>query len=146
MPLTMGNGVKPATRLDAVVKLREKDEEAARRELADAQRKAAAAEQAAVVALGRAQQDLRARGSAADWELTEIGHFRALRDAAIAERDAQSAGEKVVATRQSWGNAYKKAESMRRVAEARRSEIIAEAESKERKEFDELGALLYFRN
>ncbi len=142
----MGLTVKPATRLDAVVKLREKDEERARRELADAQRNAVAAETAAAAARDRAKQDLRGRGSAAQWELTEIGHFRALRDAAVAERAAHAAGEKVVATRQNWGAAYKKAESMRRVAEARRDEIIAEAETKERKEFDEIGAMLHLRN
>lgn len=141
----MGLGVKPATRLDAVVKLREKDEERARLELAEAQRQAAAAERAAAAARDRAKQDLRARGSAAEWELTELGHFRALRDAAVAERTAQAASQKVVASRQSWGTAYKKAESMRRVADARRAEIVSEIETKERKELDEIGTQIYLR-
>ena len=138
--------MKPATRLDAVVKLREKDEERARLELAEAQRAAATAERAAAAAKANAKVDLRGRGSAADWELTEIGHFAALRAAAVAERTAHAATEKVAATRNNWGTAYKRAESMRRVADARRAEIVAEQESKERKELDELGTQMFLRN
>jgi flagellar protein FliJ len=138
--------VKPQTRLDVVVKLREKDEERARVELAEAQRAAAAAERAAAAAKAAAKVDLRGRGSAAQWELTEIGHFAALRAAAIAEKTAVAATEKVATTRNNWGTAYKRAESMRRVADARRAEIIAEQDSKERKELDEIGTQLYLRN
>jgi flagellar export protein FliJ len=138
--------VKPQTRLDVVVKLREKDEERARLELAAAQRAAAAAATAAATARANAKQDHRSRGSAAHWDLTEIGHFRALRDAAVAEKTANAASEKLNATRQNWGTAYKRAESMRRVAETRRAEIIAERDNQERKEMDEIGAQLYVRS
>jgi flagellar export protein FliJ len=142
----MDSNVKPATRLDAVVKLREKDEERARIELAEATRHAAAAERAASDARARAREDSRQRGMAAEWELTESAHFRALREAAQAERAAHAATQKLVVKRESWGSAYKKAESMRRVAETRRQELIAEAASKERKELDEVAILLHGRN
>ena len=137
--------MKPPIRLDAVVKLREKDEERVRIELAEAQRAAAAAQSAAQAARARAREDERGGGNAALWDLTEHAHFRALREAAQADRLAHAAGERLTTTRQKYATAYKRAETIRRVADARRSEIVAEADSKERKELDEIGMLLHVR-
>lgn len=138
--------MKPPIRLDAVVKLREKDEEKVRIELAEAQRAATAAQTAAAAARARARADERGGGMAALWDLAEHAHFRALREAAHAEKLAAAAGERLTTTRQKYATAYKKAETIRRVANARRAEIVAEADSKERKELDEIGTLLYVRN
>jgi flagellar export protein FliJ len=138
--------VKPAIRLDAVVKLREKDEEKVRIELGEAQRAAAAAQTAAAAARARARADERGGGMAALWDMAEHAHFRALREAAQADRLAHAAGERLITTRQKYATAYKRAEIIRRVADARRAEIVAEADSKERKELDEIGMLLHVRS
>jgi flagellar biosynthesis chaperone FliJ len=137
--------VKPAIRLDAVVKLREKDEERVRVELAEAQRAATAAERAATTARLRAREDERGRGMAAEWDLADHAHFRALREAVVAERAHHTACERLTTTRQKYATAYKRAETIRRVADARRADIVAEADSKERKELDEIGMLLHVR-
>jgi hypothetical protein len=133
--------VKPATRLDVVVKLREQDEERSRLALADSERAAKRAAEEAAAARDRARQDHRGRGSAAEWMLLEAAHSRALNDAQKADEAAGAAQNKLVAVRAEYSRAYQRAETIRRVADTRRAEIIAEAEQKERKELDEIGVL-----
>jgi flagellar export protein FliJ len=135
--------VKPVVRLDAVVRLRERDEAKARQDLAQAQRQSTAADKVAAAAQEAARQDNRARGSAAHWEMTEAAHVQTLREAVRAERAAQTASQQLNTSRQSYHRAYRRAESLRRLAEARRDEVIAEAEATERKQLDELGLLLF---
>lgn len=135
--------MKPATRLDVVVKLRERDEEKARTALADSERAAKDAAEAAKLALETTRRDSRSRGNAALWQLHDAAHGRALHDAAEAAKVAGAADLHLVRSRDHYSSAYKRAETIRRVAESRRSEIIAEAEGRERKELDELGVLLH---
>jgi flagellar export protein FliJ len=135
--------VKPATRLDVVVKLRERDEEKARLALAESERAAKAAAEAARRAAEQTRKDHRGSGTAALWEMQEVAHGRALHDAAEAAKAAGLADQHLVKTRSQYSSAYKRAETIRRVAETRRSELIAEIEGRERKELDELGVLLH---
>ncbi len=137
---------KPATRLDAVVKLRERDEDKARLELADAQRKTAAAEAELRTAEEKARRDERASGTAALWLMADAAHARALVEARQAERVVRTAHEQLGASRQRFSSAHARAEAMRRVAETRRAEIISEADAKERKGQDEMAMLLYMRS
>ncbi len=135
--------MKPATRLDVVIKLRERDEERTRLHLAESERalKAAAAEAAA--AHERTRTDGRRSGSAAEWMLLDAAHGRAREDAANADQAVAAADKKLSASRNQYKSAYQRAETIRRIADARRAEIIAEAETKERKELDEVGVLRY---
>jgi flagellar protein FliJ len=136
-------GVKPATRLDVVVKLRERDEDKAKLVLADSERALKKAEEDAARALAATRQDLRVSGSAADWQLLDAAHGRALHDAAEAAKAAGAAHQHLEQSREVYSSAYKRAETIRRVAETRRAELVAEAEGKDRKEMDELGVLLH---
>jgi flagellar export protein FliJ len=138
---TERKGVK--TRLDVVVKLRERDEESARTVLADSERALRQAEEEAVRTLEATRLDLRVSGSAADWQLLDAAHGRALYDAAVAANAAHAAAQHHEKSREVYSSAYKRAETIRRVAETRRAELIAEAEGKDRKEMDELGVLLH---
>jgi flagellar export protein FliJ len=135
--------VKPATRLDVVVKLRERDEEQARAALAESERAAKAAAEAARRAAEQTRKDSRTSGSAALWVMHDAAHGRALHDAAEAEKVSGAADQHLVKSRSQYSSAYKRAETIRRVAETRRSELIAEIEGRERKEFDEIGVLLH---
>lgn len=137
--------MKFATRLDAVVKIREKDEEQARRVLADAQRQAEAARQAAEEARERARHDGRAPGLASQWDLADSANARALQEASVADQKVQAAGDHLNKSQQKYAGAYRRAEVIRRVATARRSELMAQAAAVERKQFDELSVLLHVR-
>lgn len=138
--------MKPATRLDAVVKLRERDEDKARLDLSEAQRKALQAEAALREAMERARADERARGTAADWLLADVAHTRALGDARHAEHQVRAANEQLGARRTQYTSAHARAEAMRRLAETRRAEIIRDAEVRERKLLDEAAMLAYVRS
>ncbi len=127
------------------MKLRELDEDKARLALAEAQRQVQTAEQDLVAARARARDDERHRGPAAEWQLAEAAHFEALRKASQAERAVRAATEKLTLTRRSYTTAYTRAEGIRRVAETRRAELIAEASDRQAKQLDELGLLLHFR-
>jgi flagellar export protein FliJ len=137
--------VPPKTRLDAVVKIREKEEDTARIQLSEDQRRELAAIQALAEARERARHDARTSGRAMDWDLADRAHQRALLDARLAEHAVNAAAEKVAASRENYVGAYSKAEAMRRVVETRRTELQKEAEKKEAKQLDEMAALLFSR-
>lgn len=137
--------MKPKTRLDAVVKLRERDEDRARLDLAEAHRLVLAADRTAREAADVARQDDRARGCAADWQLAEHAHARALVEARQAERACHAASEKLGSSRQRYVGAHARAEALRRVVEARRFEVVREAEATERKHLDEVAMLQFVR-
>jgi flagellar export protein FliJ len=138
--------VPPKTRLDAVVKLRERDEDRARRELAEAQRHAQAADQALRDAETRARHDARSSGTAADWELADHSHARALVEARQAERAAKAATERLGSSRSHYVGMRARAEAVRRIVEVRRAELVSQAETAERKQLDEIATLLFNRN
>jgi flagellar protein FliJ len=135
--------VPPKTRLDVVVRLRERDEDRARRELADAQRQASAAEAAFREAALRAKHDARSRGTAADWELAESAHTRALWDARQAEHAVTAASEVVGTTRKTYIGAHSRAEALRRIVDTRRDEAVREADKAERKVLDDVATLMH---
>ena len=137
--------VPPKTRLDAVVKIREKDEDTARIQLSEDQRRQLAAVAALEEARSRARHDARTSGRAMDWDLADRAHQRALLDARIAEHAVTAAEEKVGTSRANYVAAYAKAEAMRRVVETRRSDIIKEREKAEAKQLDEMATLLFGR-
>lgn len=137
--------VPPKTRLDVVVKLRERDERNARLELANAQRALMAAERALVDAMELAQHDARGSGRAVDWELADAAHARALHDARQAERAALAASDHLGSSRKQFHGARARAEAMRRTVDARRAEVARDAEAAERKTLDELAMLLHGR-
>jgi flagellar export protein FliJ len=138
--------VPPKTRLDAVVKLRERDEDRARRELAEAQRQAQAAEQALRDAETRARHDARSSGTAADWALADHAHARALVEARQAERAAKAATDRLGSSRSHYVGMRARAEAVRRIVEVRRAEIVSQAETAERKQLDEIATLLFNRS
>lgn len=137
--------MSPPTRLDAVVRLREVDEDRARNKMAEAQRLALATQAAVRETATRALTDERRRGSADDWSLVENAHIRALADARQAERDKLVAEEKLGQSRQSFVGARTRAEAMRRVRESRLSELRTAERLGELKQMDEVATMLYGR-
>ena len=137
--------MNPKTRLDAVVRIREVDEDRAKLTLAEAQRLARDAAAAVRSAAARAHVDERRGGTAADWAIVESAHIRALQDARQAEHDERAAAEKLGASRAHYVGARTRAEALRRVLEARRSEMRVAERSAERKAMDEVATLLYGR-
>jgi flagellar export protein FliJ len=138
-------GVPPKTRLDAVVRIRERDEDTARIQLSEDQRKQLAAVAALEEAKTRARHDARTSGRAMDWELADRAHQRALLDARLAEHAVTAAAEKVGSSREKYVTAYARAEAMRRVVETRRADIVKEAEKTEAKRLDEMATILFAR-
>jgi flagellar export protein FliJ len=137
--------VPPKTRLDAVVKIRERDEDTARIQLSEDQRRQLAAIKALDEAKERTRHDARTSGRAMDWDLADRAHQRALLDARLAEHAVKAADEKVGSSRANYVGAYAKAEAMRRIVETRRAEIVKEHEKKEAKHLDEMATLLFSR-
>ena len=137
--------MSPRTRLDAVVRLREVDEDRARLLLGEAQRLALATAAAVRTATDRARADERRSGSAADWTLVEGAHIRALLDARQAEHDKQAADKKLGLSREHFVDARSRAESLRRVRESRRSEMQVAERLAEHKTMDEVATVLRVR-
>lgn len=128
------------TRLDPVLRLREKEEEAAAIALAGAAAKVKEALEAVERATLEARRNALESGSAADWDLRELAQQRALERLERAKADHAAALTAEEEARRSLEVAHQRTEAVRRVADARRAEARAEADRKERKEMDELGA------
>jgi len=136
---------KRKTRLDLLVQLREREEEAARLEFAKA---AAAVQRAraletALRERAAKERDLGRPSGADEWEIVEASQRRA---AVAIEAAAQKTREAVEAERKARAildEAHRAAEAMRRAAEAKREELRLEEERQERKELDALGQLLH---
>jgi len=134
--------VSSSTRLDAAVRVREVDEDRARMTLAEAQRLALATAAAVREAAQRALVDDRHTGTAADWTIIEFAHIRALQDARRAELERRAAEEKLGVSRERFVGARTRAEALRRVLEARRSEMRVAERLTEHKAMDEVASLL----
>ena len=137
--------MRPKTRLDAAVRVREVDEDRARMTLAEAQRLALATANAVREAAQRALADERRSGTAADWTIIEFAHIRALQDARRAELERRAAEEKLGISRERFVGARTRAEALRRVLEVRRSEMRVAESLTEHKEMDEVATLLRSR-
>lgn len=133
------------TRLDAVVRVREREEDRALRLVADAETAAKRAAEQAAALKEAAQVDHRKAGDATTWELTETAHVRALSDARKAEKDAQRLQSEVTKVRVVYTSAHQRAEVVRRVAETRRDEARRELDKTEEKALDEVASMLWFR-
>jgi flagellar export protein FliJ len=133
------------TRLDSVVDVRERDEDKAMRELGRAQTALKAAQQRSEEARRRAMSDHRARHDVAHWEMMEVAHHRALSDARRAEREVEVLNQSTTKVREQYVVAYQRAEVVRRVADARRTEAQRESDRAETKELDEVGGILFVR-
>lgn len=128
-------------RLDTVVRLREREEEQAREALGAAVRATAAAEAALAEATQRARRDGRGAAPVEAWALEEAAHERALQDVkrCTARLDAARAAERQA--REAQVEAYRRAEVVRRVAEARRRELNEAELRAENKAMDEFASL-----
>jgi len=137
--------VLPKLRLDPVVKLEEQKEERRLAEMSDAERALEAARQQLAQRQNVARSDTRRSASASDWLLAELSHTRSLSDVRAAEHAVKEATAHSHASRDRYNAAYSRAESLRRVATARREEIVKAKAKVERKEQDELGILRFSR-
>jgi flagellar biosynthesis chaperone FliJ len=137
--------VSPKTRLDAAVRIREVDEDRARMTLAEAQRLANKTAVAVRETAQRALADDRRSGTAADWTLIESANIRALQEARRAELERIAAEEKLGRSRVCFVGARTRAEALRRVLEARRTEIQAAERLTENKAMDEVATILHIR-
>jgi flagellar export protein FliJ len=135
----------PKTRLDPLVKLKERAEERARRNLAKASQDLALIQSKLDQLRQLAAKDSQVSGSAADWELRDVAHARALSDIRKAEEGVAAAARREQTAREAYGAAYRELDAIRRAAEARRSELMLELETRERKELDELGQSAFTR-
>ncbi len=113
--------------------------------LAEAQRLALATAAAVREAAQRALADERRSGTAADWTLIEFAHIRALQDTRRAELERRAAEQKLGASRERFVGARARAEALRRVLEARHSEMQVAERLSENKEMDEVATLLRSR-
>jgi len=127
------------------VKLEEQNEERRLQELGEAGRRLQSAESLLAASRARAAADQRRRAAAADWQLAELAHGRALSDVRAAEQAAATAAAASSTSRDRYVAAYTRAESLRRVAATRAQEILDSRENAERKELDELGTLRHGR-
>ena len=133
------------TRLDAVVKIRDRAEESAKLALARSIQKVLEAERALKAAREQAMVIDQGAGTAADWEIRQKARDRALAQIRHAEEAVRAALTAQKAARDAFENAHRKAEGVRRVAEAKREEMMREADRKERREFDEIAAQRHAR-
>lgn len=134
-----------ATRLDPLVRLREREEERARLELARAIEATRLAREALEEARRAALRNEFAPGPAYEWEMRELAHRRALEEVERAKAALLEALEAEEAARRACEEAHKRLEAVRRVAEARKAEARAEAERQERKLLDEIGSRSWSR-
>lgn len=133
------------TRLDAVVKVKERSEEKAGQALAKAEQVVQSANAKLESAKALAAQDHRARGDISQWEVGEMAHHKAISDARRAERDLLTAKKSANVVRAEYISAHQAAEVVRRVADSRRNEIVAEQNRAEDKALDEAASMLFFR-
>jgi flagellar export protein FliJ len=133
--------VAPTTRLDPVVKSREREEEEARTRLAEAIRRTAAAREQLIDARLRAAADVRAAGLAAIWSVLDDSHARAMREVKRCAAEVDRAAAEEERLRAVYIAAHRAAEAVRRVRDSRLAELRDELAKRERKELDELGAL-----
>jgi flagellar export protein FliJ len=129
--------------LDTVFRLRETEEDRARKALADAQRDVAAAKDQLSAAAARAAADHRKEASAAHWSLVENAHARALQEARQAEHAVQKASDGLTQSRARYIGAHTRTLAMRKAIEARRAEDMREESQAERKYMDEIAMLLF---
>lgn len=138
--------VKRPVRLDGVVRVKELSEERARKQLALAQNSARQAKAEAEQAHQRMLQESRGPGKSEFWEMAESATERARAEHKKALERVEQAESAVDKARAEHLVARTKAEAVRRVAEARRSELDLEFERKETRRLDEVASIRFWRN
>jgi len=133
------------TRLDTVVKVKEREEARAAQEVAHAEATVRTAQDRLAEATERAQADFRARHDVAHWETQELAQHRALAEARKAQREVEQARLKAQEVRAVYTHAHQSAEVVRRVSDARRDEARREADRLESRQLDEVASLLFQR-
>jgi flagellar export protein FliJ len=133
----------PRTRLDKLVRLRERMEDDALVHLARAQQELEEAHQRLESAESAALADGRARDSAALWELEEAAHRRALQGLRLVRGEVASLARKHEVATSGYREAHQDAEVVRRVAERKRAEQAREQGRRERRAVDEIATLRF---
>lgn len=132
------SNVQPKTRLDRLVQVRERGEDAALENLARAQSSLGRATERLAGLRQEARTDGRGRGAAGLWLVEESAHVRALQDVRSAEREVAAALQREQQARLGYTAAHRDAEVARRVQEKKRTEILEDREKREQKALDEL--------
>lgn len=138
-------GVMVRTRLDTVVRLREREEERAAQEVVKAETMVRAAEERRAQAHARQMQDFRGRHDVSHWEAQELARNRALADEKKAEKEVEQAKQAASQVRAQYVSAHQRAEVVRRVADGRRQEATREENRLEARALDEVATLAFIR-
>lgn len=133
----------PATRLDRLVRFRERAEEDAFVDLATAQRDLRAAVERLEDAVAAARADRRGSGSAALWDLHEAANRRALQGLRVRQGEVGAAQERCDVASSGYRDARQDAEVMRRAAERKRADLRRALELRERRAADATATLLF---
>jgi flagellar export protein FliJ len=133
------------TRLDKLVKIRDRAEEAAMQVLARARAGTLRAEDELARARAQAAADERCAGTVARWQDADAARTRALTDvkkavALVLEAQAAEEGARV-----SLSQAHRMAEVVRRAAESKCQQMSRAADRAERKVLDELATIQFGR-
>ncbi len=128
-------------RLDAVVTLREREEQKAREALGLAVQATTAAQEALAAAEARARHDGRGRGPVEQWLVEEAARERALLEVKACRERLEAARKAETDARAKQVEAYQRAEVVRRVATARRAELDAADAKAENKAMDEFASV-----
>jgi flagellar export protein FliJ len=131
------------TRLDRIVRLREREETDALVHLARAQAHLSAAHGRLQGAAAAAAADGRGPGQAALWDLDDAAHRRALQGLRAALGELDAAARKRDDARGEYAAARQDAEALRRAADRKRAEVAAEGARRERRAVDEVATLRF---
>ena len=133
----------PSTRLDKVVKVRKREEDAASVGLARAHAAVRRAQEELERAVEAAGRDPRSGGPIELWQLEELEHRRALQSMRSAETGLREAERGEACARSGYADAHRRAEVVRRAQDRQCAEIMADQEKRERKDIDEIATLRF---
>ena len=128
----------PKTRLDPVVRMRERGESSALESLARARRSLDRTRDRLRAMNDRATADERGAGEAAMWATEEAAHARAVHEVRGVERELAQAHGAERAARLAYERAWKDAEATRRLRDKLRQDLALDAERREQRALDEL--------
>ncbi|MBL8918629.1 MAG: hypothetical protein JNJ54_07215 [Myxococcaceae bacterium] len=128
-------------RLDVVVKVKQREQDRRLERFSNDLRQVEAAKEALQQAQHAANTDNRVTGLAAVWSLEEAARQRAVAQVQSAKARLDEASKAAETSRGEWAKARNSAEAVRRVADARRDEVVRELNRKETRALDELALL-----
>ena len=134
---------KPRTRLDRVVEVRERAEDAALTAFAEARAASERARLRLAQAVAATRADARAAGPVELWQADELARRRALQAVRTAEHEVSQAVAGEAAALGGYTEARQARRVVSRVQEKRQGEILAELDQKERRGLDELATLRF---